>query len=128
MASGVQGPKQTRGYFVALSALPSTQQFMSSGSGGAGGSYLPGVMTPGGNTASGNAGVIASGSVLKDMGKTVVSSTHTFRKVQLVVAGGPAFSTNVTAANTGAPFYIELVTGQSAQATAASVAYLPGLM
>jgi hypothetical protein len=31
--------------------------------------------------------ITAGGAILKDMGKTVVSSSRTFRKVQLVVAG-----------------------------------------
>lgn len=36
---------------------------------------------------------IAAGGVLKDMGKTVVSSTRTFRKVQLVVKSHSTLST-----------------------------------
>jgi hypothetical protein len=134
-ASGVQGFKQTKGYFVAVGALPSTQQFIWTTRGtGSGGSYLPGSMTPGGNTPAPSTGVIAAGSLLKDMGKTVVSSTHTYRKVQRVITNGPSLT--ATVACDGAPFYIELDTYQSQQnggtavlgQGAATVAYLPGLM
>ena len=125
------GPKQSKGYFVALAALPSTQQFIWSGASGAGGSYTPGVLTAGGGTqASGASGLISTGSLLKDMGKTVVSSSHTFRKVQAVLTAGPVVGAATAAL--GLPFYIELVTGQNTNqgvtCTAASVAYLPGLM
>lgn len=119
------GPKQSKGYFVTLAALPSTQQFIWSGASGAGGSYTPGVMVAGGGNTS-VSGTIASGVLLKDMGKTVVSSSHAFRKVQLVSSGGPVVG--APTALQGLPFYIELVTAQSAQSAAAQVAYLPGLM
>jgi len=65
------------------------------------------------------------------MGKTVVSSNRTFRKVQLVT---PSLAAGVTGSNaTAGPYlsaYIELATG-NALATAAApapVAYLPGLL
>jgi hypothetical protein len=67
------------------------------------------------------------------MGKTVVSSNRTFRKVQLVapsLAGG-VVGDRTTAGNylTG---YIELATGNAfataAKTDAAPVAYLPGLL
>jgi hypothetical protein len=125
MASGVQGPKQTKGYFVTLAPLVSSMQFVNTGSSGAGGTYVPGVMTGSGG-AGAQVSSIAANSMLKDMGKTVVSSTRTFRKVQLMVPNGPSVSSQ--AAATGMPFYIELSTGQTSQANAAQVAYLPGLM
>jgi hypothetical protein len=74
-----------------------------------------------------------AGAILKDMGKTVVSSNRTFRKVQLVshsvVAG-------VAGANlASAPYlsgYIELSSGSNQAAASgaapAPVAYLPGLL
>jgi hypothetical protein len=66
------------------------------------------------------------------MGKTVVSSNRTFRKVQLIapsLAGG-VVGDRTTSGNylTG---YIELATGNAlsvSNATAAPVAYLPGLL
>lgn len=114
--------KQTNGYFVLTAALPSTLQFKASTPpSGSGGDYK----LPGFSASVAGESVIASGVLLKDMGKTVLSSSHVFRKVQAVVANGAAVSatTNVT----GQPFYIELATGNQAQATAAPVAYLPGL-
>lgn len=124
MASGVQGPKQSKGYFVALANIPVTQQFSSSLSGGAGGSFAPGVMT----ASDSNTSTIVTNTLLKDMGKTVVSTTYTFRKVQTVVAGGPpVLSTGVTYAH-GRPFYVMLVTGQDTRTLAPPLAYLPGLM
>jgi hypothetical protein len=140
MASGSEGPKQTRGYFVPLgNCVPSMLQY--SGGAGAGGSFLPGAFSPATWAASvGGAGAILSsissvgaGGLLKDMGKTVVSSNRTFRKVQLVshsvVAG-------VAGANlASAPYlsgYIELSSGSNQAAASgaapAPVAYLPGLL
>jgi hypothetical protein len=131
-ASGVLGPKQTKGYFVALAAIPKEKQFLSVvAPSGAGGSWISGTMST--STAiTGTYADVPLGTLLKDMGKTLVqtpanaSGPHTYRKVQAVVTNGP----NITATTpaTGAPFYIELVTGQASQTAAASVAYLPGLM
>jgi len=133
-ASGVMGPKQTRGYFVVLSTISTTSQFNIAAGSGAGGSYQPGAITTQSATAPSGVANITANAVLKDMGKTVVSSTHTFRKVQLLVTSGPSIT--ATAAATGLPFYIELNTGQNLQVNsgsssyvggAASVAYMPGL-
>ena len=71
--------------------------------------------------------VTAGGSILKDMGRTVVSSTRVFRKVQLVRAGSLAPSTfGVDGPNTtGEAYftgYIELATGGEGSATAANCA------
>jgi hypothetical protein len=121
-----QGLKQTRGYFVLLSTLNSSIQFAIAAGSGAGGSYLPGAVTTQAGLAPSGVAAIPSGAVLKDMGKTVVSSTHTFRKVQTMVAQGPSIT--ATAAATGLPFYIELNTGQNLSAVGTQVAYLPGLM
>ena len=122
-ASGAQGLKQTRGYFVVLSSLSTNVQYNIAAGTGAGGSYQPGAISfP---TASGAA--IPSGSYLKDMGKTVVSSIRTYRKVQLVTTNTYPGSGAVTAA-TGLPFYIELPGSNLPVNPATQVAYLPGLM
>lgn len=141
MASGSQGPKQTHGYFVPLgNCVPSMLQY--SGGAGAGGSFLPGVFSAASWTAAGTGGAgavlssissVGAGGLLKDMGKTVVSSNRTFRKVQLVshvavagVAGSEASSGPYLCA------YIELSSGSSQPAASgaapAPVAYLPGLI
>lgn len=120
-----QGFKQTRGFFVVLSSLSTNLQYKIAAGSGAGGSYLPGAVTTQAQDAPSGVAVIPSGAVLKDMGKTVVSSTHTFRKVQILVANGPNIT--ATAAATGLPFYIELNTGQNMSSVGTQVAYLPGL-
>jgi len=138
MASGSEGPKQTRGYFVPLAnCVPSMLQY--SGGAGAGGSFLPGNFSPATWAAAGTgAGALLSsiasvgaGGLLRDMGKTVVSSNRTFRKVQLIsrsLAGG------VTGSDaTSGPYltgYIELATGNALASVAspAPVAYMPGLL
>ena len=125
MASGAQGPKQTKGYFVTLATLSTTSQFYQVNAGGAGGSFTPGNMLS--NQGSGTFEIPAN-RMLKDMGKTVVSTSHTFRKVQLLLVSGPNTTAGATTAANGLPFYIELSTGQNSQAAAAQVAYLPGLM
>ena len=141
MASGSQGPKQTHGYFVPLgNCVPSMLQY--SGGAGAGGSFLPGVFSPADWAGAGTASAgrllssissVGAGGLLKDMGKTVVSSNRTFRKVQLVshtavagVAGADLASGRYLSA------YIELSSGSSQPAASgaapAPVAYLPGLI
>ena len=144
MASGSQGPKQSRGYFVPLGNCCDKVYVYTPGS-GAGGSYLPGSFDAGNlcwrATAAqkvllSSISSVGAGGLLKDMGKTVVSSTRTFRKVQLVAAGNAA--TNYAAVNgdynstsaylTG---YIELATGNQlsvATNSVAPVAYMPGLL
>lgn len=129
--------KQTNGYFVALAVLPSSSMFKASvPASGAGGSFTPATLTPCANLAAPVLGAavaalvsgagLPANTLLKDMGKTVVSSSHTFRKVQLVATGGPVVDGNVPEGF--ASFYIEVSTGVTAQASAAKVAYLPGLM
>uniref|UniRef100_A0A6C0AP22 Uncharacterized protein n=1 Tax=viral metagenome TaxID=1070528 RepID=A0A6C0AP22_9ZZZZ len=124
-ASGVMGPKQTKGYFVVLSSISTSLQYNVAAGSGAGGSYQPGAVTTQAAAAPSGVAVIPSGTLLKDMGKTVVSSTHTFRKVQTLLASGPSIT--ATAAATGLPFYIELSTGQSLSTAGTQVAYMPGL-
>jgi len=136
-ASGVRGPKQTGGYYVPLGnlvALSSVKTYVAGS--GAGGSYLPGTFTQADwATTNGPTGILplissVGAGLLKDMGKTVVSSNRTFRKVQVVVQGGTGVSSS---ASTAGPFYtgyIELATGPSyvAGASPAPVGFLPGLM
>jgi len=70
---------------------------------------------------------VGAGKLLKDMGKTVVSSGRTFRKFQAVGTGSVNFSTSfgvqggpAVAPNTGyADFYLEVGREGSAGATAA---------
>jgi hypothetical protein len=126
-ASGVLGPKQSRGFFVLTSTMNSTFALKQVGKGGSGGSYLPGTMS----AAAISSGGFSTGTLLKDMGKTVVSSSHTFRKVQRVVTGGPSIA-DLDPLN-GSPFYMELNVSQSLQTPASGnafpfVAYRPETM
>jgi hypothetical protein len=137
MASGVRGPKQTGGYYVPLGNLVTASSIKTYVAGsGAGGSFLPGTFVNADWAIGGGPGVIlplissVGAGLLKDMGKTVVSSNRTFRKVQLVVPGGTGVSSS---ASTAGPFYtgyIELATGPSyvANSEPARVGFLPGLM
>ena len=138
-ASNVRGFKQTNGYFVPLANCATSTVILNyTGGSGAGGSYVPGAFTgaPWAAGGTGSAGAVLStiasvgaGGLLKDMGKTVVSSNRTFRKVQLVgrAAGQSASLTSSGPFFTG---YIELATGLNGAegAAPAPVAYLPGLM
>jgi hypothetical protein len=134
------GMKQTRGYFVPLANCANKISQYSGGS-GAGGSFLPGAFSAaswaaGSATASpltSSISTIGAGGLLRDMGKTVVSSNRTFRKVQLIT---PSLNGGVTGVDTtSGPYltgYIELATGNqlatSASGNVAQVAYMPGLI
>ena len=137
MASGSQGPKQSHGYFVPLGDCRS-KVLRYTGGVGAGGSFLPGAFSPATwNDSDSNSKYLSSisslgaGGLLKDMGKTVVSSNRTFRKVQLVAPSLAAGVVGGTGSNgqylTG---YVELATGNAvaSDASPAPVAYLPGLL
>ena len=136
-ASGVRGPKQTGGYYVPLGNLVTLSSVKTYVAGsGAGGSFQAGTFTNADWAIAGGPAALlplissVGAGLLKDMGKTVVSSNRTFRKVQLVVQGGTGVSTS---ASTAGPFYtgyIELATGPSyvAGASPAPVGFLPGLM
>ena len=143
MASGVQGPKQSRGYFVPTGNCCDKVYGYTAGS-GAGGSYLPGSFDSGSVWCRANnaqkillssISSVGAGGLLKDMGKTVVSSNRTFRKVQLVAAGNTATSfapVNGDSTSSG-PYltgYIELATGNqlTALTPCSPVAYMPGLL
>ena len=149
MASGSQGPKQSNGYFVPLGNCVD-KIFTYKDAEGAGGSFRTGNFTratwtvvdsasPQTVVPAGSAGALLStiaqvgaGGLLRDMGKTVVSSNRTFRKVQLitkskaagVTSGGPDASPEYRVG------YIELGTGNAlaSDAVPAPVAYLPGLL
>jgi hypothetical protein len=136
-ASGFRGQKQTNGYFVPL-ANCANKVLQYNGASGAGGSFLPGTFTladwaQGGSAASpltSSISTIAAGGLLKDMGKTVVSSNRTFRKVQLVTPTATGVSGTSTQNGPYLTGYIELGTGNAgaAYANVAPVAYMPGLI
>ena len=98
MASGSQGPKQTNGYFVPLGRCDN-KVLQYNGAAGAGGSFLPGNFTAATWVASdarvSSINGIGAGGLLRDMGKTVVSSNRTFRKVQLI-SPSPAGGVNLS--------------------------------
>ena len=136
------GFKQTRGYFVPVGNCASSIRAYTPGT-GAGGSYLPGSFAVADWSQTGAAAspyvstisAAGAGGLLKDMGKTVVSSNRVFRKVQLVTnavstAGGVAGP--ASGAGASQPFltgYIELSTGDNGvNVNAAAVAYMPGLL
>jgi len=135
-ASGFRGQKQTNGYFVPLGNCVS-KIYQYNNAGGAGGSFLPGNFTAVDWATSAGAALstissIGQGGLLKDMGRTVVSSNRTFRKVQLIT---PSLAGGVTGtATTNGPYltgYIELATGNALAVTGLSVApvaYMPGLI
>ena len=115
--------KQTNGYLVVPVAQASTLLYkVNTVASGSGGSAVPPSFT----AATGLPSAIFSGAnvlantMLKDMGKTVVSSSHTFRKVQVVAANGPLTDNSDVC-------YIELTTTAAPQAGALKVAFLPGL-
>lgn len=134
MASGSEGPKQTRGYFVPLGRCDN-KVLQYSGGAGAGGSFLPGNFSAASwvatNSLVSTINAVGAGGLLRDMGKTVVSSNRTFRKVQLIA---PSLAGGVVGVDTtSGPYltaYIELGTGNSIATAAAPapVAYMPGLI
>ena len=134
MASGSEGPKQTRGYFVPLGRCDN-KVLQYSGGDGAGGSFRPGNFTAASWVATdarvSTIAAVGAGGLLRDMGKTVVSSNRTFRKVQLTA---PSLAGGVVGVDTtSGPYltaYIELATGNqwASAAAPAPVAYLPGLL
>ena len=118
-------------YFVCLSALANsdgtttTNNFVntitnaSSNSGGAftNATFAPALMSAvigSGTTAAHAAGFVQTGNLLKDMGRTVVSSGRTFRKFAPVVPTGAVSSLGVVGASGTSPnagygsFYLEV--------------------
>ena len=131
------------GYFIPLGnvALSVRQYTPGSGSGGSAvaGFFSTATWAQGGSAPSpytSSISTVAAGGLLRDMGKTVVSSGRTFRKIQLmtnaVSTGGVGGVAAGAAANvdylTG---YIELASGFNSvgqnAGVVAPVAYYPGL-
>ena len=139
MASGSQGPKQTRGYFVPLGNC-ANKVLQYNGAAGAGGSFLPGNFSPADWSSTGSKAdpllstisTVGAGGLLRDMGKTVVSSNRTFRKVQLLSPSRDAGVVPGAGPSAAGPFltgYIELTSSAASGAAAgAPVAYMPALM
>jgi len=113
------------------------------GAGGAGGSYLPGAFSlaswaQGGTTPSkytSTISAIASGGLLRDMGKSVVSAGRVFRKVQLLTSTVSTGGVGGVASSLPTDYltaYIELgaglTNGGQPGLSFAPVAYYPGLM
>jgi hypothetical protein len=126
---------QPRGYYVPIADCRPFLNSYTPGS-GAGGSFSVGTFVAVTNATTGTASLalsslssIGAGGLLRDLGKTVVSSNRTFRKVQII-----SKTANINGDGTGAfPFasgYIELLTGlnTSGSANPAPVAFLPGSM
>lgn len=138
-ASGFRGPKQTNGYFVPLADCRGAVLTYTAGV-GAGGSFLPGSFASASTLldsyALSSISSLGAGGLMRDMGKTVVSSNRTFRKVQVVAPNGTSVAGTGGVFDTGAgthayqACYIELATGNSwvSAAVPAKVAYLPGIL
>lgn len=138
-----RGFKQSAGgFFIPLGDVGS-RVLAYSGAGGAGGSFQTGGFsaaawatngsTPSKQTSSISS--VATGGILRDMGKSVVSAGRVFRKVQLLCStvstggvNGPVGANSSVDYFTG---YIELGSGMTLAGGAAApapVAYYPGLM
>ena len=145
MSSSQVRIKQTpNGYFIPLgNVATSIQQYTTVG--GAGGSFLAGnfgvaAWAQGGSSPSkftSSISAIGAGGLLRDMGKTVVSSGRSFRKIQLITNTVSTGGVNGPAGVTSNPNvdyltgYIELGSGLNGiqpSGSAAPVAYFPGLM
>lgn len=117
METGHRGTRnQARGYFIPLGNVANKVLAYTPGS-GAGGSYLNGSFATAPWSAFGSAAspytstisTIGAGGVLRDLGKTVLSSGRVFRKVQLLV---PTVSTfGVGGAAPGATANADYLTG-----------------
>ena len=124
--------KQTGGYFIPLGNVATAVLGYTAGS-GSGGSTVPGNFAlaswaQGGTTphkATSSISAIGLGGVLRDMGKTVVSSGRTFRKIQLMtstVSTGGVAGSNGTSPNVDyLTAYIELASGFNALPGAGAV-------
>ena len=135
--------QSANGYFIPLGNVATAVLQYTPGS-GAGGSALAGSFAlatwgQGGSAASkatSTISAIGAGGLLRDMGKTVVSSGRTFRKIQLMCStvstggvGGTALGATANVDYLTA--YIELASGFTSVGTGsasfAPVAYYPGL-
>lgn len=137
-----RGFKQSQGgYFVGLVGLDNKVLAYSGGSGNGGSAVVGSFSTAQWATSVANANASphvstlkSSGCILRDMGKSVVSSGRLFRKVQLLVSSVSTGGVNGTSGNpypnaeylTG---YLELpnASGSGNQLAVAPVAYLPSV-
>ena len=132
-ATGFKQNQSDIGYYVTLGSLISQVYIITAGSGNTG-TLNPTVSTVSwaAPNLAGGLGVPvstikASGAILKDLGKTVVSSSRTFRKVQLMLPNVGGTSTFGVAGQNNArgddylTGYIEL--GFDGQGTPAAVAH-----
>jgi len=135
--------KQSGGYFIPLGNVATGVLAYTAGTGSGGsavaGSFALASWAQGGTTpakATSTISTVAAGGLLRDMGKTVVSSGRTFRKIQLMcstvstggVAGPAGVSTNPNVDYLTA--YIELSSGFNSinpGAVPVPVAYYPNL-
>lgn len=140
MSSAVSAPRSANGYFVALATLAGKVYSYTGGS-GAGGSFVPGSFAAATWAGAGVplALLATVGTVLRDNGKTVVSSGRVFRKVSLYV---PSLATGGVSGGVYSPAgqqdyhsgYIELpggsvdtVSTSGVNTDLAAVAYMPRL-
>jgi hypothetical protein len=136
MSSAVSAPRTANGYFVVVASIESKVYSYTGGS-GAGGSFVPGSFATVSWDAAGSGAktlLQTAGTVLRDCGVTVVSSSRVFRRVQLIdpatstggVGGTVVSPGNQQDYNTG---YIELAGGSvdtfAGAGTLAAVAYMP---
>jgi hypothetical protein len=131
------------GFFIPVGNVATGVLAYNPGS-GAGGSFVAGnfvlaAWAQGGSTPVRQTSTISSagaGGLLRDMGKTVVSSGRTFRKVQLMTStistGGVNGQSGTTPPNTDyLTAYIEIASGPnslSQAGSAAPVAYFPSVL
>ena len=80
-------------YYVVISSIATSQFFTYSGSSGSGGSAAVGTFAAYTDTGNNWSSCLTAGKLIKDVGRTVVSSGRTFRKFQAVVNAGTSGST-----------------------------------
>ena len=109
---GLRGYSQNGGGYLMILAdiAPATLQVLNPGS-GSGGATAPGSFAPAvvADLPLNMSSFFTAGRLLKDMGKTVVSASRTFRKVQAVVNAGATSSATfgVNGSPAYATFYLE---------------------
>ena len=103
------------GYFYAVADVVAAKLNVYTPGSGSGGAATVGTFAPasGSQLPGGVSTLFLAGKIVKDMGKTVVSSSRTFRKVQGVVPTAAAASASFGVAgdatlNNYASFYVEL--------------------
>jgi hypothetical protein len=108
-------------YIVITDIAPSKLNVLTPGT-GSGGSTTPGTLATAtaADLPANVSSLFVAGKLLKDMGKTIVSSSRTFRKIQAVAAGGAgpgSFGVTGSAASATSPGYVTfyLETGREGQ-------------